>query len=160
MRARNGMTISAQDIKQLRDATGVSMMVCREALEEAGGDQEKAMTILREKGAVSASKKAGRTLGSGTVQAYIHGHGSVGALVELLCETDFVARNEEFQQIAKDIAMQVAATDDEMLEKGAEELLLQPFFKNPEITLGSLIEGAVQKFGERTELGRFVKYSL
>lgn len=154
------MTISAQDIKQLRDATGVSMMVCREALEEAGGDQEKALAILKEKGAVAASKKSGRDLGSGTVQSYIHGHGSVGAMVELLCETDFVARNEEFQVIAKDIAMQIAATEDEVLEKGAEELLAQPFFKNPEVTLGSLVDGAVQKFGERTELGRFVKFAL
>ncbi len=136
------------------------MMLCREALEESGGDQAKAMDILKSKGALAASKKSGRSLGSGSVQSYIHGHGSVGSLVELLCETDFVARNEEFQTLAKDIAMQIAATDDEMLEAGAEELLKQPFFKDPSVTIGGLIEAAVQKFGERTELGRFVKFSL
>ncbi|MEK7606161.1 MAG: translation elongation factor Ts [Patescibacteria group bacterium] len=154
------MAVTAQDIKQLRDATGVSMMVCREALMEADGDMTKAMDILREKGALTASKKAGRDLGSGTVQAYIHNHGAVGAMVELLCETDFVARNEEFQQIAKDIAMQVAATDDELLAAGNEALLKEAFFKDPSRTLGSLIDGAVQKFGERTELGRIVKFAL
>lgn len=154
------MAVTAQEIKQLRDATGVPMMACREALEEAQGDMTKAMDILREKGALAASKKAGRDLGSGTVQAYIHNHGAIGALVELLCETDFVARNEEFQEIAKDIAMQVAASDDELIEAGAEAILAQPFFKDPSRTLGSLVEGAVQKFGERTELGRVVKFTI
>ncbi len=154
------MTVSAQDIKQLRDKTGVSMMQCREALMEANGDMEKALEVLRASGAAVASKKSGRDLGSGTVQAYIHGQGSVGSMVELLCETDFVARNEEFQTIAKDIAMQIAATDDELLAGGAEALLKEAFFKDPSQTIGSLIEGAVQKFGERTELGRFVKYSI
>lgn len=154
------MEVTAQEIKQLRDATGVSMMVCREALITAEGDMTKAMDILREKGALDASKKAGRTLGSGTVQAYIHNHGTIGAMVELMCETDFVARNEEFQQIAKDIAMQVAATDDALIEAGAAALLAEPFFKDPSRTLGSLIDGAVQKFGERTELGRIVKFAL
>jgi elongation factor Ts len=154
------MSISAQDIKQLRDLTGVPMMQCREALEEAGGDAAKALEVLKSKGAVAASKKAGRELGSGTVQSYVHGHGSVGALVELLCETDFVARNEEFQQIAKDIAMQIAATDDEVIDGGAEAILAQPTIKDPAQTLAMLIESAVQKFGERTELGRFVKFAL
>jgi elongation factor Ts len=154
------MTVSAQDIKQLRDRTGVSMMQCREALEEAGNDMDKAMEILQSKGAAVAAKKSGRDLGSGTVQSYIHGHGAVGSLVELLCETDFVAKNEEFQQLAKDIAMQIAATDDEILSGGVETILAQPSIKDPARTIGMLIEGAVQKFGERTELGRFAKFAL
>lgn len=154
------MTVSAQDIKQLRDKTGVSMMQCREALMEADGDMEKATELLRARGAAVASKKSDRDLGSGTVQAYIHGRGSVGSLVELLCETDFVARNEDFQAIAQDIAMQIAATDDEILAGGAGALLKEPFFKDPAQTVGGLIEGAVQKFGERTELGKFVKYTI
>ncbi len=154
------MTVSAQDIKQLRDRTGVSMMQCREALEEAAGDIEKAIEILQSKGAAVAAKKSGRDLGSGTVQSYIHGHGAVGSLVELLCETDFVAKNEEFQQLAKDIAMQIAATDEEILTAGAEAILGQPSIKDPSRTIGMLIEGAVQKFGERTELGRFAKFAL
>lgn len=154
------MTVSAADIKQLRDRTGVSMMQCREALEEADGDMDKAVELLQAKGAAVAAKKSGRELGSGSVQSYIHGHGSVGALVELLCETDFVAKNEEFQALAKDIAMQIAATDDEILSAGASALLEQPSIKDPSRTIGQLIEAAVQKFGERTELGRFVKFAL
>lgn len=154
------MAVTAQEIKQLRDKTGVSMMQCREVLEEAGGDMDKALELLKQKGAVSASKKSDRDLGAGTVQAYIHGQGSIGAMVELLCETDFVARNEEFQTLAKDIAMQVAATDDSMLDEGVQTVLAQPFFKDPSVTIGGLIEAAVQKFGERTELGRFVKFAL
>jgi elongation factor Ts len=154
------MSVSAQDIKQLRDRTGVSMMQCREALEEAGNDMDKAIEILQSKGAAVAAKKSGRDLGSGTVQSYIHGHGAVGSLVELLCETDFVAKNEEFQQLAKDIAMQIAATDEEILSGGVEAILAQPSIKDPARTIGMLIEGAVQKFGERTELGRFAKFAL
>lgn len=154
------MTVSAQDIKTLRERTGVSMMQCREALEEAGGDMEKALEFLKAKGVALASKKSDRELGSGTVQSYIHGHGAVGSLVELLCETDFVARNEEFQQLAKDIAMQIAATDEEILSGGTEAILAQPAIKNPDQTIAMLIDGAVQKFGERTQLGRFVKFAL
>lgn len=154
------MTINVQDIKQLRDKTGVSMMQCREALEAAGGDMEKALDVLRERSGTAASKKADRELGSGTVQAYIHGQGAIGTMVELLCETDFVARNEEFQALAKDIAMQIAATDDELLAGGAEAFLKEAFFKDPSQTIGGLIESAVQKFGERTELGKFVKYTI
>ena len=77
-----------------------------------------------------------------------------------MCETDFVARNEDFQALAKDLAMQIAATDDEVLAGGVEEFLKQPAIKEPEMTIGGLIEGAVQKFGERTQLGRFIKFSL
>jgi elongation factor Ts len=136
------------------------MMQCREALEEAGGDMDKALEILQAKGAAVAAKKSDRELGSGSVQSYIHGHGAVGSLIELLCETDFVAKNEEFQQLAKDIAMQVAATDDEIISGGAEAILAQPSIKDPSRTIAQLIEAAVQKFGERTQLGRFVKFSL
>jgi len=95
----------------LRDQTGISVMQCKQALEEANGDTEKAILILRKKGREVASKKSERSLGSGVVAAYIHGNGSVGAMVELSCETDFVAKNEEFQALAYDIAMHVAATN-------------------------------------------------
>ncbi|MEK7579484.1 MAG: elongation factor Ts [Patescibacteria group bacterium] len=152
--------VTADQIKSLRERTGVSMMQCREALMSADGDMDKAIEILKSKGAVAASKKAGRELGSGTVQAYIHGQGALGAMVELMCETDFVARNEEFQALAKDIAMQIAATDDEVLVGGPDALLAQPFFKDPSQTIGGLIEGAIQKFGERTQLGRFTKFVI
>lgn len=111
------MEITTDTIKQLRDATGVSVMQCKKALEEAGGDMEKALVILKKKSADIASKKADRTFGAGTVAAYIHGNGSVGALVELVTETDFVAKNEEFKTLARDIAMHVAALSPTYLKK-------------------------------------------
>ncbi|MFH0804468.1 MAG: elongation factor Ts [Candidatus Zambryskibacteria bacterium] len=194
------MVITTEQIKELRDATGVSVMQCKKALEEAGGDIEKAKIILRKISKQSADKKAGRTLGAGTVASYIHGNGSVGAMVELLCETDFVARNDDFKALARELAMHITAlapeylkTEDikeddkarakELFEKdidnkkpkeirdkimegklsayfGEKVLLEQAFIKNPEVNIRSLIEQANQKFGERTEIGRFVRYSI
>lgn len=98
-------------IKELRDETGVAVMQCKKALEDAGGDMDKARMALRKKSGEIAAKKGDRTLGSGVVAAYIHGNNSVGAMVELACETDFVAKNEEFKQLAYEIAMHVAATN-------------------------------------------------
>ena len=193
--------ITTDQIKELRDATGVSVMQCKKALEEAGGDLEKAKIILHKVSKQSADKKADRTLAAGTVASYIHGTGSIGAIIELLCETDFVARNDEFKALAREIAMHIAAQAPEYLkmedvseedkakakelfEKEAEEsnkpkeirdkiiegklasyfgekvLLDQNFIKNPEVTIRSLTEQAAQKFGERTEIGRFQRFSI
>lgn len=193
------MNITTDQIKKLREETGVSVMQCKKALEESSGDIEKAKIILRKISKISADKKADRNLGSGVVVSYIHNNGAVGAMVELLCETDFVAKNEEFVALAKDIAMHIAAlapeyikiedvsNDDkekaqELFEKEAEgkpkemkdkivegklkaylaekTLLEQSFIKNPEITIKNLVEQAVQKFGERTEIGRFSRFSI
>jgi len=154
------MGVTTEEIKALRDRTGVSIMQCKKALEEAGGDAEKAIEVLRARGSAIAEKKSGRNLGSGVVQAYIHGGGSAGAMCELLCETDFVAKNEEFKALAYEIAMQVAATDSEIIEAGADELVKQPFIKDPDRTVGDLVQDAIQKFGERTEIGRIVKISI
>lgn len=104
------MDISMDAVKGLRDKTGVSVMQCRKALEEAGGDLEKAEVILRKRSGAAADKKADRELAAGAVATYVHG-GEIGAMVLLSCETDFVARNEEFPQLAREIAMQVAATN-------------------------------------------------
>jgi elongation factor Ts len=104
------MEISMDVVKSLRDKTGVSVMQCRKALEEAEGDVEKAEVILRKRSGAAADKKADRELGAGAVASYVHG-GEIGAMVLLSCETDFVARNEEFPQLAREIAMQVAATN-------------------------------------------------
>ena len=101
--------VTTDEIKSLRDATGVSVMQCKKALEEAGGDIEKAKVILRKQSAIAASKKADRTLGAGVAVAYTHAGGSVVGAVVLACETDFVSKNEEFSKLAYDIAMQVAA---------------------------------------------------
>lgn len=104
------MAITTEQIKELRNLTGVSVMQCKNALEEAEGDMDKAKIILQKLSAKAASKKSDRELGAGTVASYIHSGGTVGAMVELQCETDFVARNEDFQNFARDIAMQIAAS--------------------------------------------------
>lgn len=111
------MSISTEVIKQLRDTTGVSIMQCKKALEEAGGDVEKAKVILQKYSKAAADKKSDRELGAGTVASYIHQGGSVGVLVELMCETDFVSKNEDFQSLAKDIAMHIAALSPQFLKK-------------------------------------------
>lgn len=194
------MNITTDQIKQLREATGVSVMQCKKALEESSGDMDKAKIVLYKISKQSADKKSGRTLGAGVVTSYIHGNGSVGTMVELLCETDFVARNEDFKVLARDIAMHIAAMAPEyvkmediqeqekmrareLFEKdldqkkpkeirdkiiegklsayfGEKVLLEQSFIKNPEVSIRSLIEQAVQKFGERTEIGRFARFSI
>jgi elongation factor Ts len=101
--------IKAADVKALRERTGAAMMDCKGALTEAGGDMDKAVEILRVKGQASAAKRAGRSTTEGTVASYVHANGKIGVLVEVQCETDFVARNEEFQELAREIALHVAA---------------------------------------------------
>lgn len=193
------MAITTEQIKELRDMTGISVMQCKKALEEAGGDMEKAIIILRKQGAAAAAKKGDRTLGAGIIASYVHSNGKLGVMVELGCETDFVSGNPEFKTLAYDIAMHIAASNPEFLKKeeinedvkqkatevfakeveGKPEemkaqilqgkldayfkdkvLLEQPFIKNPEITVGELINTAVQKFGEKTEITRFVRFGL
>lgn len=111
------MAITTEDIKKLRDETGISVMQCKKALEEADGDMEKAKVILRKQSSNAASKKADRELGAGVVRSYIHSNNSVGTIVELNCETDFVANNAEFVQIADDIAMHITAMRPEFLSQ-------------------------------------------
>lgn len=109
--------ITTEQIKELRDATGVSVMQCKKALEESEGSIEKAIIILRKKSGEIAAKKGDRTFGAGTVQGYMHSTGRVGTIVELLCETDFVSGNEEFKALARDIAMHITATNPKFLKK-------------------------------------------
>lgn len=155
--------ITTEQIKALRDKTGISVMQCKKALEDALGDEEKALVFLREKGAEISEKKKARTLGSGVIEAYIHAGAKVGVLVELLCETDFVARNEEFKALAGDIAMHIAAMNpvaDSTPGGGQESLLSQPFVKDPSLSIDGLLKQAIQKFGEKIEIGRFTRYAL
>ena len=193
------MAITTEQVKELRDRTGISVMQCRKALEEANGDMEKAIVILRKKSGDIAEKKADRILKAAAIQSYIHNTGRVGVMVELSCESDFVSGNEEYKTLARDIAMHIAATKPEymvisevseeamktakevfvkevegkpenMKEKilqskldayfGERVLLSQPFIKNPEVTIEGLIQQAIQKFGEKIELTRFVRYSV
>ncbi len=193
------MQITTELVKELRDKTGVSVMQCKKALEETGGDMEKATMLLLKKSADIASKKSDRTLGAGVVSTYVHSTGNVGVMLELLCETDFVAKNEEFKALARDIAMHATATNPQFLKiedidehsndlakemfikevEGKPEdmrakilegklasywservLLNQAFIKNPDVTIKNLLESATQKFGEKIELSRFVRYSV
>mgnify|MGYP003393295915 CR=1 FL=1 len=165
--------ITTEQIKTLRDQTGVSVMQCKKALEDAGGDMEKALAFLREKSKEIAGKKSDRALGAGHVAAYVHNTGTVGAMVELVSETDFVSKNDDFKALARDIAIHVVAsnvkyvraslvpTGMEEIEKTEGTILVdQPFFKNPDVTIQGLIDAAIQKFGERIELTRFSKFSV
>ena len=159
--------ITAAAVKQLREKTGAGMMECKNALVEAGGNEEKAVDILRERGLASAKKREGRIAAEGIVGSYIHMGGKVGVLVELNCETDFVARGEEFQQLVKDIAMHIAAAEPRyvtreeipggVLDKEREIARAQakndPKMANkPEQVIDKIVEGRLNKFYEETVL--------
>ncbi len=148
------MEITTDSIKELREMTGVSVMQCKGALEEAGGDLAKAKTILKKHSSASAHKKAGRTLKAGAIGSYTH-DGNIGAMILLSCETDFVAKNPEFGALARELAMHIAAMDPE----NTEELLEQPFIKDSGKMVRNLLEEATQKFGERLEITQFIRLS-
>lgn len=148
--------ITVDQIKELRDRTSVSVAKCKKALEEAGGDMNKALEILQKEGAIGAQKRADRALGAGVVEAYIHSNKQVGVLLELKSESDFVARNPEFQNLAHSVAMHIAACD----PKDAKELMEQPYVKNPNLMVKDYIREAIQKFGENIDVARFTRFSL
>lgn len=150
------MAITTEQIKALRDQTGISIGECKKALEESQGDVEQALARLRERAEAVVGKKADRALGAGTVAAYVHANKQVGAIVSLACETDFVSKNEEFSALAYDIAMHIAA----LRPASKEELLGQSFIKDAEKTIADLISQATQKFGERTEIAGFSCFSV
>jgi len=195
------MQVSAQQVKELRDRTGAGMMDCKAALAEAAGDVERAVDVLRKKGLAAAARRAGRIAADGAVISYIHAGGRLGVLLEVNCETDFVARTDEFQELAKDIAMHVAAAEpryvrreevpadvlereraifrgqaaasgkpatviekivDGKLEKFFAEscLLEQSFVKNPDQTVGQLVQEKVAKIGENIQVRRFARFKL
>lgn len=193
------MEITSVQLKELREKTGISVMQCKRALEEAGGDMDKAVIILKKKRSEAAEKKSDRALGAGAIGVYVHNTNEVAAMVLLASETDFVSKNTEFVALAKDIAMHVAATDpkyiskDELpadaiekakevfapeLEGKPEEmkakimegklnsyfkdqiLMEQDFIKNPEITIGEMVNGAVQKFGENVSIAKISRLSV
>ncbi len=149
------MNITSDQIKALREKTGISVMQCKKALEEAEGDEAKAMIILKKKGAEQAAKKADREFGAGVVEAYIHSNGTVGAIIELASETDFVSNNAEFKTLAKDIAMQVTATAPEFLKSAdideaaaakAKELFTQEAADKPADLQEKIIQGKMDSF--------------
>ena len=165
------MTVPAAVVKELRQLTGVGVLECKKALEEAGGDLESAKEILRKKGADVAVAKAARATEQGAISSYIHHNGRLGALVELGCETDFVARTDDFRRLGQDIARQVAAYDpcylslDDVVDSGDgsvkdQVLLLQPFVSDETLTIGDLIQQTIAKTGENIRVRRFVRFQV
>jgi len=195
------MSISAALVKELREKTGAGMMDCKKALVETNGDMEKAIDFLREKGLAAAAKKAGRIAAEGLVEAYIHGGGKLGVLVEVNCETDFVAKNDGFRAFVKDIAMHIAAAKplylsreevsaetiehekeilraqalnegkpanivDKMVEGRVSKyykefcLLEQPFVKDPDKTIETLVKEQIATIGENISIRRFVRWEM
>lgn len=149
------------DIKQLREETGLSFGQIKKALDEAGGDKDKAREILSQYSAASAEKKADREVAAGVISAYVHSTGTIGVLLELGCETDFVAKNEEFVALAKDLAMHVCAMAPVTVEGEDDTALLkQSFIKDPSMTVEQRIASAVQKFGENTKVIKFTRYAI
>jgi elongation factor Ts len=174
--------VTATQVKELRDQTGAGIMECKRALEETGGDVAKAVDLLRQQGLAKAAKKVGRVALQGVVEPYVHAGGRIASLVEVNCETDFVARTPDFRTLAHDIAMQVAAmspryvSDEEIpdadwdgLERefggreqalAAVSLLDQPFIKNPKVTIRDLAKDAIAKLGENIIVRRFARFEV
>ncbi len=165
------MDVSVEAIKELRERTGAGIMDCKRALQKSKGDPAKAEEILREQGIASAAKKASRATNQGVVESYIHSGGRIGAIVEVNCETDFVARTPDFKELAHDLAMQVAAmsplyVDDSEIPDGDEVdpqqacIMQQPFIKDSSQTVQDLVNEAISKLGENVRVRRFTRFSL
>jgi len=144
-----------EKIKKLRKKTGAGVMEVKRALDKASGDEKKAEAILKERGAFMMEKKSGRTAKQGLIDAYVH-LGKIGVLVEVNSETDFVARNEEFKTFVHEIALQVASSG----VATVEDLLKEPYFKDPDRTIEDLLKEIIAKIGENIKIKRFVKFSL
>ena len=166
------MAVTAEDVKQLRELSGAGVMDCKRALDEADGDVEKAVKILKEKGVASAEKKAGRETAQGMVDSYIHMAGKIGVLVEVNCETDFVAATPQFKQLVHDIALQIAGIPSTLVvyeadlppdaEGTVEETVLmkQPFLKDGSKTIEQLVKEAIAQTGENIRVRRFARFVL
>jgi elongation factor Ts len=165
------LQISTDKIKKLREQSGAGIMDCRSALLDCEGNMEKALEALKEKGLLKAEKKAERATSQGLIEAYIHTAGRIGAMVEVNCETDFVARTDEFKELAHCLAMQVAALSpqyisEEEVPEGTDVepkeacLLLQPYIKDPTKTVRDIVVETIAKVGENIRVSRFTKYEL
>lgn len=168
------MSVSLDAIKALREKTSASLKDVREALEASGGDQTKALDRLRQRGAEIAEKRSGRSTGQGRVETYVHHDGRLGALVEVQCETDFVARTPDFAGFCRDVAMQIASMSPRYVrrEDAPEDgqlnpedvkalcLLEQPFVKDPKSTIGDLLKLLIAKTGENIQVKRFVRFAI
>ncbi|TSC96102.1 MAG: elongation factor T [Parcubacteria group bacterium Athens0714_26] len=147
--------MAISDIQRLREATGAGVMECKKALQDSGGDFDKAKDLINERGLVKAEKKGDRQTGAGLLESYIH-NGRVGVLLELRCETDFVARSEPMKELSHNLVMHIAAMDPENIES----LLTQLYVKDESQTVDNLIKQAVAKLGENLKVARFARYEL
>jgi len=165
------LKIPIDKIKSLREQPGAGIMDCRNALLKAQGNMEKARQILEEQGLSLAKKKAKRSATQGIIEAYIHSGRRIGAMVEVNCETDFVARTDEFKKLAHHLAMQITAQDPQFIsieevpegadiEPEADCLLLQPYIKNPDKTVQDIIAETIAKVGENIKVSRFARFEL
>jgi len=179
---RGFVAITASQVKELREKSGAGIMDCKRALEEVDGDIVKAIDVLKQQGLAKADKKSGRAASQGLIEPYIHGGGRIGAIVEVNCETDFVARTADFRELAHDLAMQVAAAsptfvsvDDVSAEAWAElereygsreqatvsvVLLEQPFIKDSKLTIRDLIRDKIAKLGENIVVSQFARFEV
>lgn len=165
------MDVSVETIKTVREKCGAGIMECRNALVESGGDVEKAIQCLKTRGYAAAEKKANRVAKQGLVECYIHIGGRIGAMVEVNCETDFVARTQEFKDLAHNLAMQVAATEPKYMQKedlpaGSDLepetacLLSQPYIKDPTLTIQDVVKDVIARTGENVKVSRFARFEV
>lgn len=147
--------MKTKDIKKLREKSGAGVMECKKAFEDAGGDFEAALRLIEERGFLKADKKSERQTGAGLIASYVH-NDRIGVLLEINCETDFVARLDDFRDLAHNIVMQIAA----MNPKDVEALLAQPYIRDESMTVADLIKNAIAKIGENIQIARFCRYAL
>ena len=163
------MSIATDRIKELREQSGAGIMECRNTLLEVEGDIAKALQLLKQRSLAKVEKKRERSASQGLIEAYIHTGGRLGAMVEVNCETDFVARTDEFKELAHHLAMQVAAQDPQFfsaeeipggteLEARTACLLLQPYIKNPDMSIQDIIDETIAKVGENIKISRFARF--
>ena len=150
------MKITADQIRKLKEETGAPVMRAKKVLEEFGGDMKKATELLRKEGFEKVEKRAGRATSQGIIEAYVHHSGKIASLVELLCETDFVARNELFRELAHNLALQVASIE----AKDADDLLKQDYIKDPSKKIEELVKDVITKTGENINVGRVIRVGL
>jgi len=148
--------VSLEELKKLRNETAASIADCQKALEESKGDYKKALLWLKKRGIEKAEKKQNRETSQGLVECYIHQNGKVGSMIEILCETDFVARTDDFKKLAHEVAMQVAA----MNPKDVETLLKQEYIRDSSTKMGDLIKGVTGKLGENITVRKIIRFEI
>lgn len=149
------MNITVDQIKQLREETGAGIADCKDALKESGGDFQKAKKWLKQKGLDKASQKQEREVKAGMIEVYSH-NGKIGVLVEVMCETDFVARTQDFKDLAHELALQIAS----MNPSSVEDLVSQEYIRDNSMTVNQLVKGVIGKLGENIQVGRFERIAL